>query len=193
MKTHNPAQSPGRNTARPSARPLVLIALFTLILVLAAVVVSRFGAQPAPDSNQMPAVVSSSDAPQAAPSGSPSSGYATDNRPAMPERQPGEALETGADAVRNAVRAHPVLLLSLIDFEPTEEKTGPVLGYPLLPVTDAAFLESLGLKPGDLVSTINGVPLEDSDRVQETLSNMSDSNGLTLTLWRDGIWQVLTY
>jgi len=110
----------------------------------------------------------------------------------MYAQQPGEALETGADAVRNAVRAHPVILLSMIDAESTETN-GAVLGYRLLPVTDAAFLEFLGLKPGDILSTINGIPIEDSDRVQETLSSMSDSNGLTLTLWRDGQLQMLTY
>ncbi len=49
----------------------------------------------------------------------------------------------------------------------------------------------LGLKPGDLVTQINGTPLDDPARGLDIFRSLSDSTQVSVTVERNGTSQVL--
>lgn len=61
-----------------------------------------------------------------------------------------------------------------------------VKGYRLTPGKDKALFDSVGLKPGDIATQINGLDLKDSAAMGEIFQSISDMTELTLTVERDG-------
>jgi len=68
----------------------------------------------------------------------------------------------------------------------TESNTGRQLGYRVYPGRDPDRFTKLGLLPGDLVTAVNGQPLDDPSRSMELMRNLSGSDNITLTIERDG-------
>ncbi|WP_394145837.1 type II secretion system protein GspC [Vibrio atypicus] len=66
------------------------------------------------------------------------------------------------------------------------KRDGDVLGYRLSPGKDKALFDSVGLKPGDVATQINGLDLKDSSAMGEIFQNISQMTELTLTVERDG-------
>jgi type II secretion system protein C len=95
------------------------------------------------------------------------------------ETPPGDDLEV----LREAMFTHPELLLQLIGATPVFEGER-FLGYRVMKPEDTAFLESLGLKPGDVLIAVNGAPLNTPDYGAELLEAMSGTGKLTFTVRR---------
>ncbi len=66
------------------------------------------------------------------------------------------------------------------------KRDGEVLGYRLTPGKDKALFDSVGLKPGDVATQINGLDLKDSAAMGQIFQSISDMTELTLTVERDG-------
>ncbi|WP_159739391.1 type II secretion system protein GspC [Vibrio atypicus] len=66
------------------------------------------------------------------------------------------------------------------------KRDGDVLGYRLSPGKDKALFDSVGLKPGDVATQINGLDLKDSSAMGEIFQSISQMTELTLTVERDG-------
>lgn len=98
---------------------------------------------------------------------------------AAQETPPGDDL----DNLRNAMFTHPELLLQLVGVTPVVEGER-FLGYRVMEREDLAFLESLGLKPGDILTAVNGVPLDTPDYGAQLLDAMSGMGKLTFTVRR---------
>lgn len=65
-------------------------------------------------------------------------------------------------------------------------------GYRVYPGRNRAMFAKLGLQPGDLVTTINGTPLDDPQRGMEIFNTMGTSDRVTITVERNGQSQDLT-
>jgi general secretion pathway protein C len=100
-------------------------------------------------------------------------------RGTVQETPPGDDLE----ALREAMFTHPELLLQLIGATPVVEGER-FLGYRVMKPEDPAFLESLGLKPGDILTAVNGVPLDTPDYGVQALDALSGTGKLTFTVRR---------
>jgi general secretion pathway protein C len=103
-----------------------------------------------------------------------------------------DIAEIDLGAVRAAVQMHPEIVMTLLEAEPTM-KDGRIIGFLVLPTSDAAFLEHLGLVPGDILSAVNGIPLDGPDRGLEQLSGLSGATTFTFSVWRENRPQLLTY
>lgn len=91
--------------------------------------------------------------------------------------------EDDADNLRAELFTHPELLLDLIGASPVLE--GELfIGFRVMQPEDPALLESLGLKPGDILTAVNGVPLDTPDYGAEVLEALSGTGKLTFTVRR---------
>lgn len=68
----------------------------------------------------------------------------------------------------------------------TESGSGRQLGYRVYPGRDPERFTKLGLVPGDLVTAVNGQPLDDPSRSMELLRGLGAADNVTLTVERDG-------
>jgi general secretion pathway protein C len=73
----------------------------------------------------------------------------------------------------------------------TESNTGRQLGYRVYPGRDPDRFTKLGLAPGDLVTAVNGQPLDDPSRSMELMRNLTASDNITLTVERDGAQRIV--
>lgn len=95
------------------------------------------------------------------------------------------------EVLRHAMFTHPELLLQMVGATAVVEG-GRFLGYRVMQPEDPAFLESLGLKPGDILTAVNGVPLNTPDYGAQLLDAMSGMGKLTFTVRRGGQILVLS-
>lgn len=68
----------------------------------------------------------------------------------------------------------------------TESSSGRQLGYRVYPGRDPDRFTKLGLMPGDLVTAVNGQPLDDPSRSMELMRGLTGSDNISLTIERDG-------
>lgn len=66
------------------------------------------------------------------------------------------------------------------------KRDGTVVGYRLSPGKDPALFNSVGLKPGDIAVSINGLDLQDNSAMTEVFKNLSQMSELNLMVERDG-------
>jgi len=102
-----------------------------------------------------------------------------------------EAAPLVAAEVRSA-QANPSRLLEWMrPVAATESNTGRQLGYRVYPGRDPDRFTKLGLMPGDLVTAVNGQPLDDPARSMELMRSLTASDSITLTIERDGAQRIV--
>ena len=69
---------------------------------------------------------------------------------------------------------------------------GELKGYRVYPGRDRRRFAALGLRPGDLVTDINGQPLNNLQSGMEVFKNLGDATQLTVTIERNGSPMALT-
>ncbi len=109
-------------------------------------------------------------------------------RDAAQEAPPGQYLKD----LRESMLTHPELLFELVGAIPVVEGER-FSGYRVMKPEDPAFLESLSLKPGDVLTAVNGVPLNTPDYGTQLLGTMSGTGKLTFTVRRGSEILVLNY
>jgi general secretion pathway protein C len=100
-------------------------------------------------------------------------------RNADPETPDGDYPEV----LRNAMLTHPELLLQMVGATPVMDGER-FSGYRVMQPEDPAFLESLGLEPGDMLTAVNGVSLNTPDYGAGLLDALSGTGRLTFTVRR---------
>lgn len=100
-------------------------------------------------------------------------------RNADPETPAGDYPEV----LRSAMLTHPELLLQMVGATPVMEGER-FSGYRVMKPEDPAFLESLGLQPGDILTAVNGVPLNTPDYGAGLFDAFSGTGKLTFTVRR---------
>lgn len=68
---------------------------------------------------------------------------------------------------------------------------GELKGYRIYPGRERSAFNSVGLRPGDLVTSVNGVQLNDPARALQLLSDLSAASDLTVEIERGGTTQTL--
>ena len=63
---------------------------------------------------------------------------------------------------------------------------GQQRGYRVYPGRNRQQFAKLGLRPGDLVTAINGMPLDDPARGMEIMESMNSATEVTVTVERNG-------
>ena len=97
------------------------------------------------------------------------------------------------DNVRRLVQQDPGLLDQVMRTVPSyDNAAGKLRGFRAYPGRNRSIFNKLGLKPGDLVTAINGQPLDDPQHSQEVFNTIQSSNTVTVSVERGGQKQDIT-
>jgi general secretion pathway protein C len=73
-----------------------------------------------------------------------------------------------------------------------DSKAGKLRGFRAYPGRNRLAFSRLGLRPGDLVTAVNGTPLDDPQRSQEVFNTIQSSDRATVTIERGGQKEEIT-
>lgn len=95
------------------------------------------------------------------------------------------------DRVRQLIANEPGAISEIMRPQPVFAQ-GKQRGFRVYPGRNRQAFTRLGLRPGDLVTAINGTPLDDPSRGQEVFNTLSSSSEAHVTVMRNGRQQDLT-
>jgi general secretion pathway protein C len=95
--------------------------------------------------------------------------------------------------IRRRVQQDPGLLDQVMRTVPSyDSAAGKLRGFRAYPGRNRQIFNKLGLRPGDLVTAINGTALDDPQRSQEVFNTIQTSDHVTVTVERGGQKQEIT-
>lgn len=95
---------------------------------------------------------------------------------------------------RDALTNNPVSLMDLVRAEPVmDEASGQLKGYRLSPGRDRQLLSRFGLRPGDVVTAVNGVALDNPIKALEIMRDLAGANQVSLDVERNGVSQSFAF
>jgi general secretion pathway protein C len=109
--------------------------------------------------------------------------------PAQPTPQ-ASANDAMLDRMRRLVNDDPGLIGQVMRPQPVFAG-GKMRGFRVYPGANRQAFSRLGLRAGDLVTAINGTPLDDKDRAQEIFGTLSSSTDARVSITRNGRQQEL--
>ena len=109
------------------------------------------------------------------------------------ERTQAVSSELASDLgdVRQKILANPANASRYIRLQP-ERQNGNLVGYRIYPGADRGLFEKAGLEPGELVTAVNGQPLNNPAASLRLLSNLAEASSASVTLQRDGQQRTVT-
>lgn len=93
-------------------------------------------------------------------------------------------------AVREQILQDPAKAAEFIRIQPLSED-GSLRGYRIYPGRDRSIFNSAGLRPGDLVTAVNGIQLNDAQNALQMLNDLSQASSVSLVIERGGQSQTL--
>ncbi len=116
------------------------------------------------------------------------------NAPPIVRRVGGDPRTVAAvDNIRRMVQQDPGILDQVMRTVPSyDSAAGKLRGFRAYPGRNRQIFNRLGLKPGDLVTAINGTPLDDPQHSQEVFNTIQTSDHVTVTVERGGQKQDIT-
>jgi general secretion pathway protein C len=109
--------------------------------------------------------------------------------------QSGPAADTAPDTssplpqnlgeLRQQITQNPQRLMDVVRAMPVEVQ-GKLSGYRVYPSGNSPVFAQLGLKPGDVVTAVNGIPLTNPAQSMQLLSALKTSEQISITLTRNG-------
>ena len=97
------------------------------------------------------------------------------------------------DNIRRLVQQDPGILDQVMRTVPSyDNAAGKLRGFRAYPGRNRQIFMRLGLKPGDLVTAINGTTLDDPQRSQEVFNTIQTSDHVTVTVERGGVKQEIS-
>lgn len=109
----------------------------------------------------------------------------------QPRRQSRTRLTPAAPSVTDVLTSNASQFTQIISPRPYFVG-GQQRGYRLYPGSDRKQFAALGLRPGDIVTEINGTPLNNPTQGAQIFSQLGDAQSITVTLERGGEQQTLT-
>lgn len=104
-----------------------------------------------------------------------------------PVRRGASSTVAAVDNLRRMVEKDPGILDQVMRTVASyDNAAGKLRGFRAYPGRNRALFARLGLKPGDLVTAINGQPLDDPQRSQEVFNTIQSSDNVTVTVERGG-------
>jgi general secretion pathway protein C len=115
-------------------------------------------------------------------------------RPIMRRGGGGDPRTAAAvDNIRHLVQQDPGLLDQVMRTVPSyDSAAGKLRGFRAYPGRNRQIFSKLGLKPGDLVTAINGTALDDPQHSQEVFNTIQSSDHVTVDVERGGQKQQIT-
>jgi general secretion pathway protein C len=98
--------------------------------------------------------------------------------------------EAMIDRMRKLVNDDPGMLSQIMRPQPVFAG-GEMKGFRVYPGANRQAFSRMGLRAGDMVTAINGTPLNDKDRAQEIFGTLSSSTDARVTITRNGRQQEL--
>lgn len=92
--------------------------------------------------------------------------------------------------IRDKLLSDPSKASQYIRIQPSTSG-GQMRGYRIYPGRDRSVFTAAGLRPGDLVTSVNGTSLDDPARALQMLGDLSQANNLTLQIERGGQQQTV--
>ncbi|MDZ7828420.1 MAG: type II secretion system protein GspC [Halofilum sp. (in: g-proteobacteria)] len=97
-----------------------------------------------------------------------------------------------ARELRSRLMSNPLELARMVRFQPYL-RDGELIGYRIQPrAADAQLLSELGLRPTDVITSINGVELSDPAKAQQVLRQMQTADSISVSWLRDGEQRQMT-
>ncbi|MGB9430304.1 MAG: type II secretion system protein GspC [Gammaproteobacteria bacterium] len=87
--------------------------------------------------------------------------------------------------LRNELIRHPERLLDMMRAMPVMDN-GKLSGYRVFPVGNSNAFGKLGLEPGDIVTAVNGMPLDNPAQSMQVLNSIRTSDQVSITFTRNG-------
>ncbi len=113
---------------------------------------------------------------------------------ASPSYSPPAAAPAGAalalGQIREQMLADPTKASTYIRVQPANVN-GQLKGYRVYPGRERAAFTNAGLRPGDLVTSVNGIQLDDNQKALQMLGDLSQASSVTLTVERGGQQQTI--
>jgi len=98
--------------------------------------------------------------------------------------------EAAIDRMRRLVNDDPGALSQVLRPQPVFAG-GEMKGFRVYPGANRQAFSRMGLRPGDMVTAINGTPLNDKERAQEIFGTLGSSTDARVTITRNGRQQEL--
>lgn len=98
-------------------------------------------------------------------------------------RQYRDALVTDPQSVMELVRAEPV----------RDRSTGKLRGYRVRPGRDRQLLSRFGLRAGDVVTSVNGIPMDNPLKALELMRDVTTLSQISLEVERNGTSQTFAF
>jgi len=109
------------------------------------------------------------------------------NRTQVRKIGPDPRTLAAVDNIRRIVQQDPGILDQVMRTVPSyDSAAGKLRGFRAYPGRNRAIFNKLGLKPGDLVTAINGQPLDDPQHSQEVFNTIQTSDHVTVSVERGG-------
>lgn len=110
--------------------------------------------------------------------------------PPPPPVQAANSPEASLERMRRLVNDDPGMIGQVMRPQPVFSG-GKMKGFRVYPGANRQAFARIGLRAGDLVTAINGTPLDDKDRAQEIFSTLSSSTDARVSVTRNGRQQEL--
>ena len=95
---------------------------------------------------------------------------------------------------REALTSNPQSLMNLVSITPVNDKASNQLkGYRIHPGKDKKLLGRFGLKNGDVVTGVNGVPLNNPIKALEIMRDLTTASSVTLEVERNGVLESFVF
>ncbi|HEY0974271.1 MAG TPA: type II secretion system protein GspC [Solimonas sp.] len=114
---------------------------------------------------------------------------AVDTRPVDSVGSAGTSAMLGQ--IREQILADPTKAAEFVRVQPANVN-GQLRGYRIYPGRERAAFTDAGLRPGDLVTSVNGIQLDDNQKALQMLGDLSRAGSVTLTVERGGQPQTIT-
>lgn len=113
------------------------------------------------------------------------------SRSSAPARRASFTRPAPVQTVQDVMQSRAMALTDVIRPQPVF-KDGQQQGYRVYPGRQRQQFAQLGLRPGDLVTQINGMALNDPARGMEIFRSLADATSVSVTVERNGQMEVLT-
>ena len=105
--------------------------------------------------------------------------------PAVDFRVTNQQVLDKIDEYKTTLASNPLELVGQIRAQPVP-RDGSTYGYRVYPGRDRALLTGVGLRPGDILISVNDTPLSDPGQLDTIINSLSQSSTIQLTIERGG-------
>ncbi len=92
---------------------------------------------------------------------------------------------TAFSRYRSEIKKNPASLMNYVRATP-ERKDGKFIGFRLQAGKEPGAMKELGLKPGDVVTSINGVQIDSPAKGMKAMQSLGEGDSVNVTLLRNG-------